>query len=296
MKKVFKITIFFIFFSIMPYLVNASNLFFYTNNNQFSRNEEFIVEVRLDSQNEYINAIEGDILMPVDLNIKSINTGGSVINFWIEKPTITKQGNVHFAGMTPGGFNSNNNFLFKITVLSKSAGLKEINALNVRVLKNDGLGSAIVNKNISISILINTKINNEIFNFFSFDDVIDDNEMPETFNPKITKDENIFDGKNVLIFTTQDKISGIDHYEVREGELGTYKNAESPYLLKNQNLDQKIYVKAIDKVGNVRIETIIPVDSVVDIQKTNNYFFVFVLLLIIILIILFRKKLGKFLK
>ncbi|OGI76827.1 hypothetical protein A3C57_00370 [Candidatus Nomurabacteria bacterium RIFCSPHIGHO2_02_FULL_33_12] len=296
MKKFLKITIFFTFFSIMPYFANASNLFFYANNNQFSRNEEFVVEVRLDTQNENINAIEGDIILLNGLNVKSINSGGSVINFWIENPSVTNQNTIHFAGLTPGGFNSNNNFLFKITLFSKTAGLKEINASGVRVLKNDGLGSAVVNTTIPISILINTKINNEIFNFFSFDDVIDDKELPESFNPKITKNPDIYNGQNVLIFTTQDKISGIDHYEVREGELGTYKNTESPYLLKNQDINQSIYIKAIDKVGNTRIEVLRPINVVQDVVKTNNYFFILLLLVIILLVIFFRKRISKFLK
>jgi len=58
------------------------------------------------------------------------------------------------------------------------------------------------------------------------------------------------DGKYFLVFSTQDKGSGVDHYEVREGRFGGFSEVSSPYILKYQSLDKKIFVKAIDKFGN----------------------------------------------
>ena len=100
---------------------------------------------------------------------------------------------------------------------------------------------------------------------------------PEDFEPKIAKDPTVFDGKYFLSFITQDKISGVDHYEIVEelkrGVLQPFitklrkkehripkewKIAESPYLLEDQSLQSKILVKAIDKAGNERIAEIIP--------------------------------------
>jgi len=100
---------------------------------------------------------------------------------------------------------------------------------------------------------------------------------PEDFEPKIAKDPTVFDGKYFLSFTTQDRTSGVDHYEIveelRRGVLQPFitklgkkereplkgwKIAESPYLLEDQSLQSKILVKAIDKAGNERIAKIIP--------------------------------------
>ena len=85
-----------------------------------------------------------------------------------------------------------------------------------------------------------------------------DDEIPESFNPEIMYDRNLFDGQAVLIFSTKDKGSGLDHFEVKEGKFGRYESVVSPYLIKNQTLDRNIFIRAIDKNGNVRTEIIYP--------------------------------------
>jgi len=84
-----------------------------------------------------------------------------------------------------------------------------------------------------------------------------DSTPPEDFKPEIGKDPAIFEGKYFLSFTTADKTSGIDFFEVKEGKRN-FKRAESPYLLEDQELKSIIKVKAVDKAGNERIAEIIP--------------------------------------
>lgn len=50
----------------------------------------------------------------------------------------------------------------------------------------------------------------------------------------------------------------IDPYEVREGLWGKFVITQSPYPLQNQKLDEKIFVKAVDKNGNARVELLYP--------------------------------------
>lgn len=84
-----------------------------------------------------------------------------------------------------------------------------------------------------------------------------DTTAPETFQLEIAEIE----GKNYLIFSTSDNTSGIDYYEVKEGDLGWEKDS-GPYLLKNQKLSGKISVRAVDRAGNERLAeyTLIPVE------------------------------------
>jgi hypothetical protein len=84
-----------------------------------------------------------------------------------------------------------------------------------------------------------------------------DSTVPEEFKSEIGQDPSVFEGKYFLSFSTTDKLSGIDHYEVREGKKD-FKIAKSPYVLEDQNLRGKIIVKAIDKAGNEQISEIIP--------------------------------------
>jgi len=74
---------------------------------------------------------------------------------------------------------------------------------------------------------------------------------------KIQRDPAIFDGKYFIVFYTTDKETGVDYYMVKEGER-EWKIAKSPYLLENQNLDEEIKVKAVDRAGNETIATFYP--------------------------------------
>ena len=72
-----------------------------------------------------------------------------------------------------------------------------------------------------------------------------------------------WNGKWFLVFNAQDKDSGIDNYKILENrkwkiENGNWEIAESPYLLKDQELKSRIYVKAVDKSGNERIAEVLP--------------------------------------
>ena len=86
-----------------------------------------------------------------------------------------------------------------------------------------------------------------------------DKESPESFVPEIAIDTFLFDKKWFLVFTTQDKGSGIDYYEVKETRwsiiniISKWNYAESPYILKDQQLKSCIFVKAFDKAGNEKV-------------------------------------------
>ena len=78
-----------------------------------------------------------------------------------------------------------------------------------------------------------------------------DYDSPENFTPEIGRDSLIFSGKYFLVFATQDKNSGVNYYEVKEGGR-TFRRAASPYLLENQLLTEWIFVRAVDYAGNTR--------------------------------------------
>jgi len=80
---------------------------------------------------------------------------------------------------------------------------------------------------------------------------------PEAFRLETGRDPSLFEGKYFLSFATQDKMSGIDYYEIKEGKRD-FKKATSPYLLEDQSLGKKIIVRAYDKAGNYREAEIKP--------------------------------------
>jgi len=90
--------------------------------------------------------------------------------------------------------------------------------------------------------------------------ILKDTTPPEFSDVFVAQDPTVFEGRTFLAFLATDRTSGIDHYEVAETKEGKrkmqdqrWKNATSPWLLKDQRLKSIITVRAIDKAGNESI-------------------------------------------
>ncbi len=211
-------------------------------------NQKFKVDVFINTESEAINAIEGSITFQRDfLEAKEFSDGNSIINFWIQKPKFALDNQISFSGITPGGYEGNQGKIFSVVFQSLKEGETELAISSLKVLLNDGQATEAQIKMTDMKI----KINGSSKTPESMPLQKIDNEPPETFTPEIAQNQDIFDGKWFLVFASQDKGSGINRYEVSEGKEG-FAVAESPYLLKNQNLDREILVKAVDKNGNER--------------------------------------------
>ena len=271
-------------FTLLPLLTFAAELRVEIKNREISVGEQFKVDVVLNAKGEELNAIEGSILFPDNLiSLKEIRDGNSIINFWIERPKITNERKIDFSGIIPGGYKEANGFLFSAIFVAKSEGQGIIEFRNFRALKNDGLGTSaslaassfqfLVSKQVPVSQIPTSEIK--------------DSDPPEKFGSEIASDPTLFDGKWFLVFATQDKGSGIDHYEVRENFWGGFVIAKSPYILQNQNVDKKIYVKATDKAGNERIEAFYPVHYR---PWYQNYRIIAILMIVAVIVSVILKK------
>jgi hypothetical protein len=237
---------------IAPRFVFASAIHIGSENSLVHNGDQFLVNVLLDA-GEDSNAVDGQIAYDRDVFEKvEIYEGNSAVSFWLEAPHEVSPGVIAFAGMTPGGFQGNNEKIFALQLKAKKAGLQSIEVRNAHLYKNDGTGtpSTIDMKALTFAV--------EAESLTPATVTLLDTESPEDFTPIISNDEHIFGGKNFLVFGTQDKGLGIDHYEVREGLLGFFKRAESPHLLARQNIDRPIYIRAIDKEGNTRDVVVAP--------------------------------------
>ncbi|MCK9351269.1 MAG: hypothetical protein WCT49_04485 [Candidatus Paceibacterota bacterium] len=269
----------------------SAQILFQTEKTSFSQNEEFLISAYVDTEGEMLNAYEGKIIFPAQfLEGKEVRDGNSLVNFWIERPSLQQPNEgkqeIVFSGITPGGFSGAKGFLFSIIFRTKQSGTGTIQADRLRFLKNDGKGSPVPAHASSFSFAISSEISTSS----PIKPILDD-APPEDFMPFISNDPNIFDGKNFLVFSTQDKDSGIDHYEVREGN-GAFVRAESPYLLKDQSSDADIEVKAVDKKGNERTAKV----STEQEPEGKQKFLIFGILLVSALALIgvsVRKKIWK---
>src|SRR5436309_846118 len=63
------------------------------------------VTLRLDTQGEDVNAIQGKIIFPASqFTLRAINDGASPVSFWVDRPSEAPSGTVSFSGIIPAGF------------------------------------------------------------------------------------------------------------------------------------------------------------------------------------------------
>ncbi len=207
--------------------------------------EEILIELSLDPEGQNINVLAGEIFIPATLQPVRILDGNSVLKFWVEPPHFNDR-KLIFAGMIPGGLPTDSSGdlpLFKFMVKGNRLELTRLTVGKLTALLNDGLGTKTLAR-----MAWRTKS--------SAGEVIDTT-PPEKFTPLLGRDPSLFNNDWFLVFLTQDKQSGVDHYEVSEGGDDNYVRVESPSRLNDQALRKNIYVRAIDRAGNIQGATVI---------------------------------------
>lgn len=277
----FFVLLYSVFYILTPFPIYGAELFFETRNRELGVGQEFRIDLRLNTEGENINAVEGKVIFSAELlELEEVRDGNSIINFWVEKPFLNSKSYILYSGITPGGFNSEKGLIFSAIFEARQEGIAKFEINDTRVLRNDGSGSTakLEVQNLEFSIQdLGAKETPYPKSYILYPQ---DNELPESFAPEIAKDATLFDGKWFVVFATQDKASGVDHYEVleyRRQDLGFRElmfkffpkfyilyskswisNAESPHVLTDQELRSFVWIKAVDKAGNERIATVEP--------------------------------------
>lgn len=261
--------------------VLAASLNLNVDKNNLSEGGITTLVVSLNTEGQSINTIEGDLKYD-DAFVKAefINIGSSFVNFWIEKPNLKTTGIVHFSGMTPGGVSFVDGEAFKVIFRAKKTGNTNLSLSNVSLLLNDGKGGTASVKVKNVDLKINQdKVVNDAIGTISGDKI-----PPEKFSFERAVSPSLFDNKYFISFSTTDKESGVDHYQICE--LFNCVTAESPYLLKNQTPFYYIKVNAYDMNGNPTSATLV-----------SDWLAPFIILLILIIFIsgfyIYRKFFHK---
>ncbi len=306
--------------------VFAVHLFLDTETNVHSTSDVFYVPVRIDTQEECINAISVAISYdPSYLAVEDISIGDSVITLWTKEPTIERGetgeiGRVLLEGGIPGGFcgrvtgdPGQTNSIAKLVV----SGVGQVSQDEERktqlivepgtaVYLHDGTGSlaSTTLQGLELTFTNSTSTAENLW----LGDVKSDSIAPELFDIVFVEGPSVGNQRHYIVFNTVDKQSGIDHYEVLETDPDRFGfltwvsresywvTATSPYVLRDQNLHSKILVKAVDKNGNERIASYTPnMSPLTELTQPRVLLplgvALFVLLLLVYLsIVLLRKK------
>jgi hypothetical protein len=263
----FKKLIFFITILIfVPAFANGAILYFKPDSGQYYQDETFSVQLMLDTEKDCINTVKGEIDFSKDV-LEAVNfaTGNSILTLWLEKPKIEQSlGKISFVGGIPGGYcgplpgePGELDLLLKIFFKAKRDGTANLRfSKESQVLLNDGLGTP-AKLSLKEAIFEISPEKTEAPKKEWEAEILKDNIPPEPFEIEIHQDPSIFEGKYFIIFSTTDKQTGLDYFEVKEGKRN-WQKATSPYLLEDQSLQSIIKVKAVDKAGNERIAEYLP--------------------------------------
>ncbi len=267
--------------------VEAATLRFDLNKKDAAIGEVFPLEVLLNADDKDLNAVNIKIsVQNNNLKLKDWSDGGSIINYWAEKPRVDEAGNLEFQGVMLGGFSSQDGKVLTLYYEALKTGNVTINfESSSAAYLNDGKGTEDGLSYTGAVINISSEIFSGTSNVSGSDVTI-----PETLEAQISRSKDVFDGKYFLVFAAEDNESGIDYVEIKEGDE-SWVRAESPYLLKNQKLDKDVLVKAVDKSGNSRTETL----KLRQYQIIKNTIYLAVLIVVVLALwqVLRRRKVNR---
>jgi hypothetical protein len=253
------------------------------------RADTLTMNVRLDTdEGECVNTIDATVEYGSAVAAVDVSTGDSIVSLWVETPTIDQTARtIRFAGGIPNGYcgrvpgdprltNIIATLVFQIPGFVVGGGdTKQATVTfgpTTRVLLNDGEGTDAPLRTFGGVITLDDRAGAEIQDPWT-KAVGADTVPPSPFSVELVQNDQVYGGNYYIVFSTTDKQSGMDHYEVMEEpieELSLFRwgvpdvawaQVKSPYVLKDQNLRSVVRVKAVDKAGNERIAVFAPEEA-----------------------------------
>jgi len=300
---IFFMFLFFVFISTKD--VFAAKLYLEPSEGEYQSGETFLVEIKIDTEGECINAVEANLNFSSNiLNVVDFSYGESILTLWVKTPIVDQgSGLVSFIGGIPGSYcgrisgdpgesNQLGKIIFRtsgLTINESEKNIAEVKFLDSsQVILSDKLGTKadLSTQGATFKILSKEGETKD-----EWREILEaDNISPEPFKIEIHKDPQAFEGRYFLIFSTTDKQTGIDYYEVKEGE-GNWEKTVSPYLLKDQSLQNVIKVRAVDKAGNEQIFEIIP--SIIAKKPFPYQIIVFIVIALMVILMIIRWAIKK---
>jgi hypothetical protein len=244
----------------LPFSADAALMYIDPPQGQYGRGDTFMLSVRLEPEDECVNAAHVEVAYPKEtLRAVDFSRGDSIFSLWVEEPKIDlERGVVTFSGGIPGGYcgrikgdpvltNVLGKIVFTAINTDESEARVALTESSVAYL-NDGGGTLAPLSRAEALFQLATTAQTSGNPWLT--EVGEDAIPPEAFTIEIQSTRDVFDGHYYAVFSTLDKQSGIDHYEIFEKDV--WKPVTSPHRLYDQSLRSGVQIKAIDKAGNER--------------------------------------------
>ncbi len=159
MKKYLSTIFIFISFLVLTSGIEAATLNFIPESEIFGIGQEFFVDVKVNTDNDFINAVQSTITYPND-KLEAIGTEkiNSIFNFWVEEPIIfNDKGVIGFIGGTSSGASGDSLHILRIKFKAIGVGSAEIGMYDSAVTANDGKGTNVLSEVKNTIVVIGTK-------------------------------------------------------------------------------------------------------------------------------------------
>ncbi len=288
-KKTFLISIITASFLILlPSQVLALSLYLEQSSREVRVGDTVLVNVFLDTEGVDINVLEGKINVLGDILIKDVHTGGSVFSVW-QTPPIIFEKEISFVGGTTGSIKGKGNKVFTFAIKPLGTGDIQVEAPSFQGYLSDGKGTVIIinGKPFKVKLISVGESTGQPVDESSLRNK--DTAPPNPFTIEVGRENGLVDGKLFLSFISSDDESGIDYYEVKEGDVKAVVS-QGVYVLQDQNYSGKVIVIAYDNAGNARTQSI-----TINLGKMSNFWIVyligfFLLMFASYLVIRYNKK------
>lgn len=157
--KIIKNVAFSLVIFLLSYLsANAATLYTETSNLKLNLGETATINVYVNSQGELINNVEGVLSVSGSLDVLSVSTSGTIINLWVEQPSVSGKTISFNGGVTNPGFSGTRGKIVSITVKASEYGSGSISFSSGSVRLNDGLGTDALNSKTGSTITVETPV------------------------------------------------------------------------------------------------------------------------------------------
>jgi len=238
-------------FILVPNFALAATTFLTADFESVAVGDTAIINVRMDTDGKNPNVVEGNISIKAGadkIKITDLSVAGSALTFWPQYPSLGPNSTIYFTGGTPGGFKQKSGLLLKIIFVAEKEGEVIFEPNNIKAYNNDGKATPIEVFNNPLTIGIVSVKDSLPKN--QWEEIISqDKEPPQDLAATFGRDDSIFDGKKFITISASDSQSGIDYYEVIEGNNPAVRSGET-YVLLDQSEASIIIVAVYDKAGN----------------------------------------------
>lgn len=129
-----------------PNTARAATFSVSLNKQSFPLGDEFVADIKMDTEGVGINASQGTISFSPDvLSVSKIDRSNSVFNFWINEPTFANDGGtITFLGGSTSGFTGSSLEVFRVTFKVKGIGKSTIVFTDGAITASDGSGTNVM--------------------------------------------------------------------------------------------------------------------------------------------------------